>query len=67
MGSLTSDPWEVMTPPHLQAILDQVFGEGKYDAVEEKVWLGLVREILHSAHQTTTEGSQDELAPSLLA
>ncbi|KAM6491427.1 hypothetical protein JOM56_013201 [Amanita muscaria] len=39
LGAL--EPWAILTHGHVQNVLDQVFGEGKYSAVNDKVFYGL--------------------------
>ncbi|KAM6491212.1 hypothetical protein JOM56_013451 [Amanita muscaria] len=41
LGAL--EPWAILTHGHIQNVLDQVFGEGKYSAVNNKVFYGLAK------------------------
>ncbi|KAM6488993.1 hypothetical protein JOM56_015546 [Amanita muscaria] len=41
LGAL--EPWAILTHGHVQNVLDQVFGEGKYSAVNDKVFYGLAK------------------------
>lgn len=44
LGSL--EPWTVLTPGHVQASLDNVFGHGTHTAAKDEVFFNLVRQFL---------------------
>ena len=39
------NPWDNLKVEHVQEIVDHVFGQGKYGAVEDSPWYGLVHEL----------------------
>ena len=42
--SASITPWENLKVGQVQDIVDHVFGEGKYEVVEDGPWYGLVRQ-----------------------
>jgi hypothetical protein len=46
LGSL--EPWTLLTPEHVQEVLDDVFGEGTYQAARNEVFYNLVRHLAPS-------------------
>ena len=59
LGSL--DPWEPLTPEHVQKVLDDVFGEGKYQATRNEVFFNLVRCLLFETYHLKCSPSKAKM------